>query len=153
MDTHGRHLLVEYMNCNADVLNDVNKIEALMLEAAIAARTKVVFSKFKPFVPQGVSGVVVVEESHLSIHTWPEYGYAAVDFYTCGDGDPNEAHEVLREGLGAASFEMLYVERGRGIEGHGPCMNLQSHTRDTLPPPTVSVEMDSEWPWPLDARA
>jgi len=154
LNTHGRHLLVEYLGCDPEALNNVDQIQALMEMAAIAAKTNIVFSKFKPFVPQGVSGVVVVEESHLSIHTWPECGYAAVDFYTCGEGDPNEAHEVLRGGLQAASFEMLYVERGRGIEGHGPCMNLQSHTRDTLPPPTVSVEMTVEYPLgPQNARA
>lgn len=101
--------------------------------AALAAKTNIVASMFQPFVPQGVSGVVVVEESHLSIHTWPEYGYAAVDFYTCGDGDPNAAHEVLKTGLQAQSFEMIYVERGRGLQG-GPNMALQSHTRDSLPP-------------------
>ena len=152
MNTHGRHLLVEYLGCNPEVLNNVVLIQALMEKAAIAAKTNIVFSKFKPFVPQGVSGVVVVEESHLSIHTWPEYGYAAVDFYTCGDGDPNDAHLVLKEGLQATNFEMLYVERGRGLEG-GSCMTLQSHTRDTLPPPTVSVETELDSEWPQDIRA
>lgn len=146
MNTAGQHLLVEYIDCNADVLNDVDKIEALMKRAAIAARTNIVASMFKPFYPQGVSGVVVVEESHLSIHTWPEYGYAAIDFFTCGDGDPNEAHEVLKKGLEAQHFEMLSVERGRSLTG-GPCMRLRSHTQDGLPAPSMvppeSPEEDS----------
>jgi S-adenosylmethionine decarboxylase proenzyme len=133
---------VEYMGCSFDALNNVEQIQALMEMAAVAAKTNIVFSKFKPFEPQGVSGVVVVEESHLSIHTWPEHGYAAVDFYTCGEGDPNEAHEVLKAGLEAQSFEMLYVERGKGLAG-GPCMSLQSHTRDSLLPPP---EVDLGWP-------
>lgn len=133
MNTHGRHLLVEYMGCEPAVLNNLEQIRALMERAAIAAKTNIVASMFQPFEPHGVSGAVVVEESHLSIHTWPEHGYAAVDFFTCGDGDPNEAHEVLRVGLQAQSYEMIYVERGRDFTG-GPCMQLQSHTRDSVPP-------------------
>lgn len=132
------------MGCSFDALNNAEQIQALMEMAAIAAKTNIVFSKFKPFEPQGVSGVVVVEESHLSIHTWPEHGYAAVDFYTCGEGHPNDAHEVLKAGLQAQSFEMLYVERGRGLEG-GSSMQLQSHTRDSLPPP------EGDWPSQVDA--
>lgn len=133
MDTHGKHLLIEYMGCPFEALNNVLQIQALMKQAAVAARTNIVFSKFQPFDPQGVSGVVVIEESHLSIHTWPEHGYAAVDFYTCGEGDPHQAHHVLRSGLQATVSELVYVERGRGLEG-GPCMGIRKHTRDLATP-------------------
>src|SRR4051812_17412892 len=92
LNTRGRHLMVEYTGCDRQVLNDLKRIETLMNEAAIAARANVVSSVFQPFSPQGVTGVVVVEESHLSIHTWPECGYAAVDFYTCGEAMPELAH-------------------------------------------------------------
>ena len=109
MDTRGRHLLVEYHGCAEGLLDDLAAVEALMNRAAVAANTTVVASVFHPFQPQGVSGVVVIEESHLSIHTWPEYGYAAVDFYTCGQGIPEEAHAVL-QGPRA---------RGRGPRRHG----------------------------------
>jgi S-adenosylmethionine decarboxylase proenzyme len=101
LNTRGRHLLVEYTGCDASVLDDLKRIEALMNEAARAAQTNIVASVFQPFEPQGVTGVVVVEESHLSIHTWPECGYAAVDFFTCGDSLPERAHEVLCAGLRA----------------------------------------------------
>lgn len=112
MDTRGRHLLVEYAGCAFESLNDLDRIKELMETAAIAAQTNILHSHFHHFTPQGVSGVVIVEESHLSIHTWPEIGYAAVDFYTCGVGHPNAAHEVLQVGLRAKQFEMMYVERG-----------------------------------------
>ena len=87
-------------------------LEALMRQAVAAAGATVVECLLHRFSPQGVSGVVVVEESHLSIHTWPESGYAAVDFYTCGGSDPERAHPVLMEGLGAASAEVMVIERG-----------------------------------------
>ncbi len=112
MDTLGRHLLVEYHGCTKEALNDLQHIETLMRKAAVAAGASVVASVFHPFTPQGVSGVVVVEESHLSIHTWPESGYAAVDFYTCGECNPEDANPVLKEGLGAERAEIMVVERG-----------------------------------------
>ena len=132
MDTTGRHLLVEYLRCSPDALNDVTRIQELMERAAIAAKTTIVGSFFKPFQPQGVSGVVVVQESHLSIHTWPEVGYAAVDFYTCGDGDPMDAHAVLLAGLKAQAFEMMQVDRGLNASSRGMCMNMRGTIRKEL---------------------
>jgi len=67
----------------------------------------------------------VVEESHLSIHTWPEHGYAAVDFFTCGDSLTERAHEVLAAGLKAQCSEIMYVDRGLGGAGRG--IQLRSH--------------------------
>jgi S-adenosylmethionine decarboxylase proenzyme len=138
LTTHGRHLLVEYIGCDFDVLNDVARIERLMCKAAVAAQTNIVASVFKPFHPQGVSGVVVVEESHLSIHTWPERGYAAIDFFTCGEGLPENAHEVLMAGLQAAHFEMIFVARGH--LDNGALMKIHSHTIDEVADTTVTRE-------------
>jgi S-adenosylmethionine decarboxylase proenzyme len=121
----GRHLLVEYKKCNLETLNDLSRIESLMQEAARASGTRIVSSVFHPFTPQGVSGVVVIEESHLSIHTWPEYGYAAVDFFTCGNGIPERAYEVLKEGLGAAVSEVMLVHRG--LIDNDTSMEVRSH--------------------------
>lgn len=126
MDTRSRHLLVEYHGCNRAVLDDITAIEALMRIAAEAAGTTIVSSVFHPFVPQGVSGVVVIEESHLSIHTWPEHGYASVDFFTCGTGEPDRAHEVLREGLEATRSEVLVIERGLHPSST-PGMRIRTH--------------------------
>ena len=100
-----------------------------MRNAAKAAGTTIVTSVFHPFFPQGISGVVVIEESHLSIHTWPEYGYAAVDFFTCGDGLPERAHEVLKSGLRAKTSEVMFVNRGAISES--PAMELVSHVTET----------------------
>lgn len=125
MDARSRHLLVEYHGCNRALLDDPKSVEALMRIAAEAAGVTIVASVFHPFAPQGVSGVVVIEESHLSIHTWPEHGYASVDFFTCGTGDPERAHEVLREGLEATRAEVLVVERG--LYPERPAMRIRTH--------------------------
>jgi len=138
LKTTGRHLLVEYHDCDTAILNDKSRIETIMRRAAEAARATVVGTVFHTFSPQGVSGVVVVEESHLSIHTWPEYGYAAVDFYTCGDCVPDRAHETLMSELAADAFEILEVERGhRPLE---PSIRLTRHVVNGEPCPTGKVE-------------
>lgn len=111
--TLGRHMLVELYNCNASILNDVRTIETIMNQAADAAGATIVQSTFHRFEPHGVSGVVVIAESHLAIHTWPEYGYASVDLYTCGDTvDPMIAHTVLKDNLEAQSAEIQHLQRG-----------------------------------------
>lgn len=104
-----------------------------MNQAAKAARTNIVASVFQPFEPQGVTGVVVVEESHLSIHTWPEVGYAAVDFFTCGDSIPEMAHRVLAEGLRAEHAEVIFVDRGMSHvgAGRGASMRMRSHSTES----------------------
>lgn len=100
-----------------------------MQEAAVAAGTTIVTSVFHPFFPQGISGVVVIEESHLSIHTWPEYGYAAVDFFTCGNGIPERAHDVLKVGLESQKCEVMFV--GRGDLSEHTTMTVRSHVTET----------------------
>jgi len=105
------------------MLDDFSGIESLMLKAAEAAGATIVQSVFHRFSPHGVTGVVVVAESHLSIHTWPEYGYAAVDFFTCGDCEPEKAHEVLVDGLRSRTFALMKVERG--LEPPGPGLEVQ----------------------------
>lgn len=103
---------MEYRGCDPKVLNNITRIEALMRLAVKKAGANAVQSALHPFVPQGVSGVIILEESHISIHTWPEQGYAAMDFYTCGDCDPEAGLEILRQGLGADSAEIMVLDRG-----------------------------------------
>lgn len=112
MKALGRHILVEFLNCKADVLNDVAAIENAMVEAAQIAGATVINSTFHHFSPYGVSGVVVIQESHLAIHTWPEYRYAAVDLFTCGDTvDPWVSFEHLKKEF-EASYSALEMNRG-----------------------------------------
>ena len=79
-ETLGRHILVEYYNCDEEVLKNPKLIEEFMNNSALNAKATIVDSVFHHFNPWGVSGAVIIAESHLTIHTWPEYGYAAADF-------------------------------------------------------------------------
>jgi S-adenosylmethionine decarboxylase proenzyme len=109
----GRHLLLELQDCDREVLNDLGFLRQAMLAAAIESGATVMGESFHHFSPQGVSGVVIIAESHLSIHTWPEHGYAAVDVFTCGTSvEPRKAAEVLIERLGAKSHSMMELQRG-----------------------------------------
>jgi S-adenosylmethionine decarboxylase len=111
----GRHIVCELSGCRPSLLSDINGIAAMMITAAKAAGATIMESAFHRFEPQGVSGTVILAESHLSIHTWPEKGYAAMDFYTCGDHtNPWLACEHAAQALGAKS--VLATEFTRGIE-------------------------------------
>ncbi len=113
MNALGRHLLVELNDCNREVLNDLDLLRDAMLTAAIRCGAVVLGDSFHRFSPQGVSGVVVIAESHLSVHTWPEYGYAAVDVFTCGTTvNPQVAAEVLIEKLESRNHSLTEIPRG-----------------------------------------
>ena len=84
-----------------------------MLDAAAEVGATVIDDIFHQFSPQGVTGVVAIAESHLCIHTWPEYGYAAVDIFTCGDGfDPTQAAQLLIKRLRSKDPEIQELPRG-----------------------------------------
>ncbi len=109
----GRHILVEAYDCNASALDDIEGLERAMKEAAEAAGATVVESAFRKFDPHGVSGVLVISESHLTIHTWPEFGYAAIDLFTCGcNADPWKAFDHLSVYLGSSRTTSIEIHRG-----------------------------------------
>ncbi|HHW26547.1 MAG TPA: S-adenosylmethionine decarboxylase proenzyme [Firmicutes bacterium] len=109
----GRHVLAEVYGCEFNVLNDLERIREIFVSAALSAGAEVRETAFHRFSPQGVSGVVVISESHLAIHTWPELGYAAVDVFTCGERvDPWVAVNAIVKEIGAGSVEASEVKRG-----------------------------------------
>ena len=108
----GRHILVEYYNCDPEILKNPALIEKKLVQAALEAKATIVTSKFHHFSPWGVSGVVIVAESHLAIHTWPEYEFAAVDFFTCGDIEPWKSFSYLEKVLKAEFSESEEIPRG-----------------------------------------
>ncbi|NJD56216.1 MAG: adenosylmethionine decarboxylase [Nitrospirae bacterium] len=85
MHALGTHLLVELRDCNPKIIKDLAKVKNALVSAAKEAKATIVDISFHEFNPFGISGMVIIAESHLSIHTWPEYSYAAVDIFTCGD--------------------------------------------------------------------
>lgn len=119
----GRHLIADLTGCAR--LDDAGFVEAALVAAAEAAGATVLEARLHSFGPgQGVTGVVLLAESHISIHTWPEHGYAAVDIFLCGRRhDLDAALGSIVAALGATVSRRLLVERGYGapetIADHG----------------------------------
>lgn len=113
MKALGQHLILELYGCSAAALSSVPKVQDAMLKAARAADTTIIDSIFHHFKPHGVSGVVVIAESHFAIHTWPEHGYAAVDLFTCGARtQPWKAFRTVKKLFKATHFSVMNMERG-----------------------------------------
>src|SRR5437588_5942686 len=117
----GRHLLLELFDCDLDAINNVETVKGALIEAAKRAQATIVDVVFHEFNPFGVSGVVVIAESHLSIHTWPEYRYAAVDIFSCGDVlQPEIAANYLVEYFGAERASVVEMHPGMFLGATSP---------------------------------
>ena len=113
MKSLGYHLILELEGCPSAVLDDEASVSRLMTDAVAASGATMIQPFFHRFSPHGVSGVVIISESHFSIHTWPEYGYAAIDIFTCGDQiDMDIAAETLRRGFRAGRLQKMLLSRG-----------------------------------------
>lgn len=112
-DPLGEHYIIELWGCKAPVLDDLEGIRNTLLDAADRAGATIVENAFHKFAPQGVSGVVVIAESHLSIHTWPELGYAALDLFTCNlEMDLEPSFVLLREVFQPEDMHVKRIARG-----------------------------------------
>ena len=113
----GRHLLADLHGVAPELLMNPGLIEKLLIEAARVAGATPIFSKFHLFGEgQGVTGVVLLKESHISIHTWPEYEFAAVDVFMCGDCRPELAVQWLKDALRPATVDFKEQVRGQMLE-------------------------------------
>lgn len=109
----GRHILAEFFECDSNILNNPKLVEDYMVQAALECGATIVQKCFHLFSPYGVSGVIIISESHLAIHTWPELGYAAVDLFTCGDNcDPKVAYDFLKKMFNAKDASYSKLNRG-----------------------------------------
>ncbi len=112
MSPKGFHFIVEASGCGS-IISQVDRLQEILVEAAKRANTQVWSVSFHRFPPDGVSGVVVISESHLSIHTWPEVGYMALDIYTCGEeSKPQIAVDYVLEQIGAKHTHITEITRG-----------------------------------------
>jgi len=112
----GKHLLLELKGCNKEVLNDIGFLREALLAAAGEAGATVLGESFHQFKPQGVSGVVIIAESHICIHTWPEYGYAAADIFTCGNSvQPKKVAEIIVGKLGSKNHSIAEMSIGVSV--------------------------------------
>ncbi len=113
MNALGTQIILELKDCNRELLNDLPHIRDSLLEAARKTGATVIDESFHQFSPQGVTGVVAIAESHLCIHTWPEYGYAAVDIFTCGENfRALDAVDLVVESLECADHSVTEIQRG-----------------------------------------
>lgn len=113
MNALGKHILLELKDCDREALNDLGFLRNTLMEAAEKCGATVLGESFHLYSPQGVSGVVTIAESHLFIHTWPEYGYAAADIFTCGTSvQPEVAAEVIIERLDSKNHSVIEIQRG-----------------------------------------
>ena len=104
---------MELNGCNEQLLDDLSRVKSALIDAADEAGATIVGEIFHEFSPVGVTGVVAIAESHISIHTWPEHGYAAVDVFSCSETfRPHEAARLIVERLGAESHTVQVIERG-----------------------------------------
>jgi S-adenosylmethionine decarboxylase len=109
----GRHLLLELNGCNAKLLNDIKRVEEILVAGAKIAKATIIGTHFHQFSPFGISGIVVIAESHLAIHTWPEHGYAAVDIFTCGETlRPETAAQYLVQKFQSRQPALMELKRG-----------------------------------------
>lgn len=112
-DTFGRHILLDVWDVDYEALNDLGRMKTVMKEAARAAGATIVDTSFHRFPVQGLSGVVVLAESHISVHTFPEHGYASFDVFTCGtDIDPNDAMRYIVNALATKRYYTREFVRG-----------------------------------------
>lgn len=108
-----RHIIAELYQCNPKILNDLPGIEKILVDAALVSGAEILEVAFHQYTPSGVSGVVIIPESHLAIHTFPAHGYASLDVFTCGNRvNPNEAYHYITNRLQANCSLVKELQRG-----------------------------------------
>ena len=109
----GQHLIIDLYTCDEGKINDLSYVEETLVQATIEGKMHEIFHQFHKFQEQGVSGVVVVSESHLSIHTWPEYKYAAIDLFACGNQvDLESSLNYILKRFGSTNYVIDKLSRG-----------------------------------------
>ncbi len=102
----GKHYLIDLRDCDPEIIKSVGPTREIVLRAAKECGATILDDHFHQFHPIGVSGVVLIAESHISVHTWPENGFAAADIFTCGEMKPQVAIDIMREGFRAKETTM-----------------------------------------------
>ncbi len=118
LDTEGVHIIAELSGCDVNKLSNLEGVREALLESARRANSQVIDVVMHKFSPLGISGVALIAESHISVHTWPEYGYAAIDIYTCGSSCwPALGCDYLASFFEAKSVQTMSVRRGLNNQG------------------------------------
>jgi S-adenosylmethionine decarboxylase len=107
----GKHFLLNLYGCSFDSLNNELFLIDLIESAAVVSGATVIQTIFKKFEPQGFTGICLLSESHISVHTWPEEGKAALDLFTCGECDPRIGCELIIAKLNPESHKLTFIQR------------------------------------------
>ncbi len=144
----GRQLTIEYYECASNVLLDKTLVEKALLQAARNSGATIISSSFHGFKPQGVSGVVVIAESHFTVHAWPEHDYAAVDIFTCGDSiDLEVAINSMRDSFESKNV-VISSDQNRGIISKPVDQNIGKVLKNSkIAPISWKEEYKSKNPW------
>mgnify|MGYP001216434570 CR=1 FL=1 len=111
----GTHIIMDFFQCDNKKLDDMEFVEETLIRAATKAGAHIVGKQFHRFSPHGVTGILSLQESHLSIHTWPEHKFAAADFFSCGHIKTENAYEILSKSLVATKRKITRINRGESI--------------------------------------
>jgi len=126
MNTLGSHLIIELYDCDPKILDSVNTVKSILNKAVEISGATPLESCFHQFSPQGVSGVIVIAESHFTIHTWPENSYAAIDIFTCGHQIKKEtAMNYMKDEFKAGKLEFQELKRGDIRKANKAVLNTQ----------------------------
>lgn len=113
MEALGSHILLELFGCDARALNDKKALEKIFVHTAKESNAVVLKTAFHKFNPHGISGVVIIAESHFAVHTWPEHRYAAVDIFSCGEKmDYEKAVNLIKKAFSPTYMTTLELKRG-----------------------------------------
>jgi S-adenosylmethionine decarboxylase proenzyme len=109
----GQHYLIDFVDCDPEITQQVEPIREIVMRAAKECGATILNDLFHQFQPMGVSGVVVIAESHISVHTWPENGFVAIDIFTCGEMQPQVAVDIMRKDFRAKEATVKVLVRGQ----------------------------------------
>lgn len=113
MDTLGKHIILEMWGCSKNVIDSIDQVKDALTKAAEVAKANLVNVVCHRFSPYGITGVAVLAESHISVHTWPEYEYAAVDIFICGSVvNSQDAASYITQAFHAKDISLLELKRG-----------------------------------------
>ena len=133
MQSLGQQLIVELYGCDRTLLDDPSRLEQILTESIRRSGGTIIRPCFHQFSPHGVTGVVVIAESHVSIHTWPEFGYCALDVFTCGTQvQTDQIFEYVRSELRAQETSVMEVKRGTLVLP--PHEELRHKPMEAIPP-------------------
>ena len=133
MKSLGQQLIVELYGCDRTLLDDPSRLEQILTESIRRSGGTIIRPCFHQFSPHGVTGVVVIAESHVSIHTWPEFGYCALDVFTCGTQvQTDQIFEYVRSELRAQETSVMEVKRGTLVLP--PHEELRHKPMEAIPP-------------------